>query len=85
MANWVSRIISVLALYADHSLGTSAAFIIHPASSRESTPNPGRSNFKIKTSGGDLGRLDVQDFAEARDRDSARLHSLRNLAHKVDV
>src|SRR5258708_4091047 len=36
-------------------------------------------------SGSDLGRLDLQELARARDRDRPRLHGLRNLAHEVDV
>ena len=36
-------------------------------------------------SGSDLGRLDLQDPAEARNRDRPRLHGLWDLAHEVDV
>jgi hypothetical protein len=47
----------------------------------ESAPeNQGAPNFKVKASGSDLGRLDVQDFGGARDRDRPRLHGLRDLA-----
>src|ERR1700730_11143259 len=42
-------------------------------------------NFKSKNSGSDLGRLDLQKLAGARDRDRPGLHRLRNLAHEVDV
>jgi hypothetical protein len=46
--------------------------------------NPGHSKLKpARTSGSDLGRLDLQDFA--RDRDRPRLHRLRDLALEVDV
>src|SRR5712672_4849966 len=45
----------------------------------------GRSQLQRQASGSNLGRLDVQDFAEARDRDRPRLHGLRDLAHEVDV
>src|SRR3977135_1037307 len=49
-------------------------------------PNPiSAPTFKIKPSGSDLGRLDVQDFAGASDGDRPRLHGLRDLAHEVDV
>src|SRR5271155_5535331 len=36
-------------------------------------------------SGSELGRLDLQDSAGARDRDRPRLHRLWDLAHEVDV
>jgi hypothetical protein len=39
----------------------------------------------LLVSGGDLGRLDLQKLAGARDRDHPRLHRLGNLAHEVDV
>src|ERR1700730_6723550 len=42
-------------------------------------------NFKSKNSGSDLGRLDLQKLAGARDRDRPGLHRLRNLAHEVDA
>jgi hypothetical protein len=39
----------------------------------------------VRSSGGELGRLDLQDFAGARDRDRPGLHCLWDLAHEVDV
>src|SRR5438309_640741 len=39
----------------------------------------------VRTSGGSLDRLDVQNLAGARDRDRPGLHRLRDLAHEVDV
>ena len=39
----------------------------------------------VRSSGGELGRLDFQDFAGARDRDRPGLHCLWDLAHQVDV
>src|SRR5580700_3991736 len=39
----------------------------------------------VRPSGGELGRLDLQDFAGTRDRDRPRLHGLWDLAHQVDV
>src|ERR1700747_195874 len=39
----------------------------------------------VRSSGGELGRLDLQDFAGARDRDRPGLHCLWDLAHQVDV
>ena len=47
---------------------------------------PGRSQISIvRTSGGGLGRLDLQNLAGARDRDRPGFHRLRDLTHKVDV
>jgi hypothetical protein len=52
----------------------------------ESAPESGGApNFKVKASGSDLARLDLQKLAGACDRDRPRLHRLRNLAHEVDV
>ena len=55
-------------------------------------PQPGKRpgwrgvpNFKAKASGGDLGRLHVQDSGGARDRDRPGLDGLRELAHEVDL
>src|SRR5580704_14741423 len=39
----------------------------------------------VTSSGGELGRLDLQDFAGAHDRDRPRLHRLWDLADQVDV
>jgi hypothetical protein len=39
----------------------------------------------VRPSGGELSRLDLQDFAGTRDRDRPRLHRLWDLAHEVDV
>ena len=39
----------------------------------------------VRPSGGELGRLDLQDLAGTRVRDRPRLHRLWNLAHEVDV
>ena len=39
----------------------------------------------VRSSGGELGRLDLQDFAGVRDRDRPGLHCLWDLAHQVDV
>jgi uncharacterized protein YdiU (UPF0061 family) len=39
----------------------------------------------VRSLGGELGRLDIQDFAGARDRDRPGLHCLWDLAHQVDV
>src|ERR1700730_12969664 len=39
----------------------------------------------VRCSGGELGRLDLQDFAGTRDRDRPGLHCLWDLAHEVDV
>ena len=39
----------------------------------------------VRSSGGELGRQDLQDFAGTRDRDRPRLHCLWDLAHEVDV
>src|SRR5271155_565697 len=39
----------------------------------------------VRTSRGELGRLDVQHFAGTRDRYRPGLHCLWDLAHKVDV
>ena len=39
----------------------------------------------VRSLGGELGRLDIQDFAGARDRDRPGLHCLWDLAHEVDV
>jgi len=39
----------------------------------------------VRSSGGELGRLDLQDFAGTRDRDRPGLHRLWDLAHEVDV
>jgi hypothetical protein len=50
----------------------------------ESAPTPGRSH-PVLSSGSDLGRLDLQDPAGARNRDRPRLHRLWDLAHEVDV
>jgi hypothetical protein len=35
----------------------------------------------VRTSGGSLGRLDLQNFVGARDRDRPGLHRLRDFAH----
>jgi hypothetical protein len=53
----------------------------------ESAPeNRGTPKFRpVTMSGGGLGRLDLQNFAGARDRYCPRLHRLRNLAYEVDV
>ena len=39
----------------------------------------------VRPSGSQLGRLDLQDPAGARNRDRPRLHRLWDLAHQVDV
>src|SRR6202049_1843257 len=39
----------------------------------------------VRSSGGELGRQDLQDFAGTRDRDRPRLHGLWDRAHEVDV
>ena len=58
------------------------------SSFRKRQPRKPRGTPKLQpagTSGSDLGRLDLQDFAGARDRDRPRLHRLRDLALEVDV
>ena len=52
---------------------------------KESAPETGALPKFITASGSDLGRLDLQKLAGARDWDRPRLHRLRNLAHEVDV
>ena len=39
----------------------------------------------VRPSGSQLGRLDLQDLAGARNRDLPRLHRLWDLAHEIDV
>src|SRR3984893_18582098 len=58
-----------------------------PATWCGSSPeNRGTPKFQAaRTSGGGLGRLDLQNLAGARDRDRPGLHCLRDLTHKVDV
>jgi hypothetical protein len=53
----------------------------------ESVPENGgaRKIQPVGASGSDLGGLDLQELAGARDRDRPRLHCLRDLAHEVDV
>jgi hypothetical protein len=75
---------------ADHLMGQGQIPSEHSA---QHCPRPGKRprqrgappNFKIKASGGQLGRLDIQHFVGAHDRDRPRLHGLRDLAHEVDV
>ena len=75
---------------ADHLMGQGQIPSKHSA---QHCPRPGKRprqrgappNFKIKASGGQLGRLDIQHFVGAHDRDRPRLHGLRDLAHEVDV
>jgi hypothetical protein len=66
-----------------------AARMIRGCSSRqgqkESAPEIGALPKFVTASGRDLGRLDLQKLAGARDWDRPRLHRLRNLAHEVDV
>src|SRR6266508_3255929 len=53
--------------------------------SKKSAPETGALPKFAGASGSDLGRLDLQKLAGARDWDRPRLHRLRNLAHEVDV
>jgi hypothetical protein len=61
--------------------------VVHARHTNESAPDTGGTpkTQPVRASGSDLGRLDVQDFAGARDRDRPRLHGLWDLAHEVDV
>jgi len=70
-----------------HKRHSVARPVIRSCSSPTKAPRkPGRSQIQpVKVSGSDLGRLDLQKLAGARDRDRPRLHRLRNLAHEVDV
>jgi hypothetical protein len=52
----------------------------------ESAPENGAlPNFNQSERQAGLGRLDLRNLAEARDRDRPGLHRLRELAHEVDV
>jgi hypothetical protein len=63
-----------------------AARMIRGCSSRPvKTKAPRKPERSQNASGSDLGRLDLQKLAGARDWDGPRLHRLRNLAHEVDV
>ena len=56
-----------------------------PRSAGARNPREFRVYHPVRSSGGELGRLDLQDFARAHDRDRPRLHRLWDLAHQVDV
>src|SRR5246500_1179077 len=55
------------------------------ANKRKRPDNRGAPKLDPVRSGGELGRLDLKDFAGTRDRDRPRLHRLWDLAHQVDV
>jgi hypothetical protein len=59
----------------------------HAGRTNESAPETGAlpTFNRVRASGCDLSRLDLQKLAGTRDRDRPRLHRLRNLAHEVDV
>jgi hypothetical protein len=75
------------ALYSRRQLLASAndqTLLVAPGQN-ESAPETGALPKFVRASGSDLGRLDLQTFTGACDRDRPRLHRLRNLAHEVDV
>src|SRR4029077_9898130 len=78
----------------DSNIGPTAEVCrrVHPSSARAGYCNGSAPKTRgtpklqpVRTSGSDLGRLDLQTLTGACDRDRPRLHRLRNLALEVDV